>query len=226
MTNHREARGRQAGGVKSNRNRLIAAVHAAARKAGLDQDAYRDTLERITGKRSASDLTPHLLARVLDELNRLASPHQGYRVRWRTKAAALWRSLYWLGEVDDISDAAMDAFIVGQTGVANARWVRGDKGVAVIEALKSWCGRAGVRWNPAITNQAICVAEAIWEKLHAAGAVSNKHACHAWARAFWGGIWPGYEPRSDEAWNQIIEALGKRLRAHRASSGVGATTPL
>lgn len=59
----------------ANRNRMIAAVHAAARDQGLDEDARRALMQTATGKRSCADMTTHELAAVLDRLNDRGHPH-------------------------------------------------------------------------------------------------------------------------------------------------------
>ncbi|TXH74474.1 MAG: regulatory protein GemA [Lysobacteraceae bacterium] len=63
----------------ARRRALLAAIHAEAKqreKFGLDEDAYRDLVERVSGEhgtpvRSAGDCTPRQLEAVLDELRRL-----------------------------------------------------------------------------------------------------------------------------------------------------------
>ena len=52
-----------------NRNRMIAAVHAAARAQGLDDDTRRTIMQAITGKRSCADMNLKELAAILDRLN-------------------------------------------------------------------------------------------------------------------------------------------------------------
>jgi hypothetical protein len=65
------------------RKRMLAAIHAAKRDLGLDDDIYRDLLERLTGARSAAGLGPAALAAVLDHLAAL-----GWRGRGATSRAA------------------------------------------------------------------------------------------------------------------------------------------
>lgn len=213
MTDHREARGRQAGGVKSNRNRLIAAVHAAARKAGLDQDAYRDTLERITGKRSAAAMTRAELGRVLDRINGLPEAARPTDRRPHLpKIRALWWDLYWMGAIDQPGADALSAFVARQTGVARIEWLRADQAHRVIEALKDWLTREGVHWPPAghAHPPEMYVALAVWEKLEALGLVGpgGSHAMARYAQAMRGSD----RPMTVRDWNDLTKNLGKRLR--------------
>jgi hypothetical protein len=55
-----------AAGARSRRVRQLSAIHAARRDLGLDEETYRGVLETITGCRSAADLAPAALDRVLD----------------------------------------------------------------------------------------------------------------------------------------------------------------
>ena len=48
------------------RTKSLAAIHAMKRELALDDDVYRDTLEQVTGKRSAGDLDEGERARVLE----------------------------------------------------------------------------------------------------------------------------------------------------------------
>jgi phage gp16-like protein len=52
------------------RKRLIAAVHAGARRLGLDEETRRAMQARITGHRSCAEMTEQDLERVLDHLRR------------------------------------------------------------------------------------------------------------------------------------------------------------
>ena len=61
---------------ESPRAREIKAIHIAKRDLCLDDDTYRDVLERITGLRSAADLDAKQRRAVIDEF---------YRLGWRPK---------------------------------------------------------------------------------------------------------------------------------------------
>lgn len=53
-----------------SRRSLLAKVHIAAKDLGLEDDAYRDMLEGLTGQRSAAKLTDRQLAFVVGSLRR------------------------------------------------------------------------------------------------------------------------------------------------------------
>ncbi len=52
------------------RSRDLRRIHAGQRFLGLDDDNYRDLLERLTGKRSAADLDPRQRRLVINEFYR------------------------------------------------------------------------------------------------------------------------------------------------------------
>jgi len=56
--------------VESKGN-LLAKVHIAKKDLGLDDEAYRSLMERITGHRSAGDCAVHELVRAVAEFRRL-----------------------------------------------------------------------------------------------------------------------------------------------------------
>jgi hypothetical protein len=127
------------------RTRKIRAIMAACNRLGLDEDARRDRIEQVSGQRSLSKLSDGQLGKVLDALNgnwkpgRADRPHLG-------KIKALWWSLYWLGEIDEPGDGALDAFVKRQTGIASLRFVDYRAAPSIIEALKAWATRVGVDW--------------------------------------------------------------------------------
>lgn len=127
------------------RTRKIRAIMAACNRLGLDEDARRDRIEQISGQRSLSRLNDGQLGKLLDGLNggwkagRADRPHLG-------KIRALWWTLYWLGEIDEPGDAALNAFVKRQTGLASLRFVDHRHSHSVIEALKAIANRAGVMW--------------------------------------------------------------------------------
>lgn len=60
------------------RTKEIARIHCAKRDLGLDDEMYRDLLERVAGVRSASELDDRGRRRVLDELSRLGGGKKKY----------------------------------------------------------------------------------------------------------------------------------------------------
>lgn len=213
---------------KTQRLRLVAAVHAAAKAAGLDEETRRDLMERETGLRSLKEMTPHQIGRVLDAINILSKRPDAHRPHL-AKVRALWWSLYWLAALNGVEDQAdvlpaLDAFVKRQTGIERAAWLTAAQSASVVEALKSWLAREGVGWTPVINKghpvmagegiEARCVAEALWDKLCAAGVMKQPGALYAWARAFWGNVQPGCEPHNNQSWNPIVIELGRRWRDH------------
>ena len=89
---------RLAKGKSDSRSRLIGAIRAAAHRKQMSDEHRRDLIERVTGKRSAGDLSLPELGRVLDEMNRDWRAREGGEHRSHIgKVKALWWSLYWLG---------------------------------------------------------------------------------------------------------------------------------
>lgn len=121
------------------RNAKIAALHAIKRHQGLSDDVYRDKLERITGKRSAKDLTDAELVKALDGFHGKQNQNRTYTA----KPKALWIAAYNLGELEDGTDAALDSFVERQTGKPRLSFLTAAEANSVTEALKAICGRAG-----------------------------------------------------------------------------------
>jgi len=141
----------------TNRRRLLSAFHGLARRLGLDEAARRDKLERSTGVRSAADLDARQLLAVIAAWSRdLPAGERDAAAGARARAAAqephqrrvkaLWIGLYNLAAIDDGSDAALDAFVARQTGIAALRFLHAEAAPSVIEALKSIADRHG--WVP------------------------------------------------------------------------------
>ena len=134
----------------------LARIHIAKKELGLDDDAYRDVLARVTGKTSSKDMTTGERNRVIDELMRLgwrggASTTVSKRLegKYARKLQALWISGWHLGIVRDRSDDALIAFVKRQTGIEHTRFLHHeDDARKVIEALKGWLAReGGVDWS-------------------------------------------------------------------------------
>lgn len=121
------------------------AVLAACRRLGLDRDARVEVQTEITGKPSMANMSAADLDKLLDHLNRGWKPGNADRPHV-PKIRALWWSLYWLGEIEEPADRALDAFVKRQTGVDRLAFLDVRKSHSVIEAMKSWLERAGVTW--------------------------------------------------------------------------------
>lgn len=132
------------------RRRLYAAIHAAAAKAGLDDDAYRDLLRARTGKTSAKDLSDRQIRSLLAHLNGGLPMSDNPLAR---KVHALWRECATAGAVQDGSRKALRAFCGRMTYSASAVSVDPDMLddgdlTTIIEALKAMAKRHGGEINP------------------------------------------------------------------------------
>lgn len=127
-----------------------AQLHVLKANAGLDDDTYRDFLERETGKRSSKFLTPAERAKVVTAMQRLLpetdpDAQKGERAtgKFARKLQALWIAGYNLGVIANNSDQAMIAFVKRQTGLDHHRFlVDATDADKAIDALKLWIRRA------------------------------------------------------------------------------------
>lgn len=187
----------------------LAAIHIAKKQLGLDDDAYRATVERISKGRCSS-------AGDLDETERRAlighfrsagferkggSPRAADNRPQAAKLRALWHSLFDLGATRTRDDDALAAFVCRHTGKEAMRWNRGEDLRDAIECLKGWCERIGYQ-AAASKMEGPCqgrfepeLIRAQWRRLHALGAF--EHGIHArldtWLRnQGWGVADPGF----------------------------------
>jgi phage gp16-like protein len=144
--------------------RQIVAIHAIAKRAGLDDELRRDVIRLETGKHSSRELTFAEAGRVIEKLkaklvvnnslNGGPAPAAHGAVKldgpFAMKLRALWISGWNLGVVRDRTDKALCAFIERQTKVSHPRFLREPALAAkAIEGLKAWLAReAGVVWPP------------------------------------------------------------------------------
>lgn len=221
----------------AHRRAMLAKLHVAKTQMALGDEAYRDLLERVTGQRSAKALGAAQIEKVLEEFKR-----QGWKPKatqpkragrrpiahgeLQGKVRALWLALYHLGEVRSPEEAAIDAFVKRQVGVASLRWLSPVQGARVVEALKQWAERAGVDWSPyaGVAGQTDApkarVIEAQWRRLHALGAVriADDGALASWLHRR--GHTPGLRAPNhldDATADRVIEDLGRWIR--RAAKG-------
>ena len=201
------------------------AIFARCRETLLDDQARRDLQLRVTGKASLKDMSPAEMEKVLRAL--------GGRVRRESRTSdlpngphtaklrALWISAYWLGVVRDNRDGALAAWICRQTGIDAARWATPQQTAACIEALKDWMTRdGGVEFTPYAQAKgkprhvpAARILEALWRRLHAAGAVriADDAALHAWVTGFRRDS-ACYTALNASTLNQLIKELGEWLK--------------
>ncbi len=120
---------------------LLAQIHIAQKELGLEDDAYRDVLERVTGERSCAGLPEPDLQNVISEFRRLG--WKGFRNgRKRSKKAyvrkvfALWGDLKRKGIWREPSVESLRNFVKKMTGCDDPEWLTYDEASKVIEALK------------------------------------------------------------------------------------------
>jgi phage gp16-like protein len=129
----------------------LAKVHIAKKDLGLDEETYRDIVQRVTGHPSAGECTERQLDELLGEFKRLGwTPKpkgrkplsKSPRVR---KIWALWNQMCKDGLVRVEGHAeqrtALRAFVVRMTGVTDPEWLKPAQASQVIEGLKAWRNR-------------------------------------------------------------------------------------
>lgn len=204
----------------------IRTIHTLKGRAGLDDDTYRDLLQRLTGARSSKDMTPRQAFDVIKHLQGL--PGGGARPAPKRAAAAgamaldgpfvplcraLWLTGYNLGVFRERTDEALVAFVKRQTQIEHLNWVKEDADATkAIEALKSWISRdTGMIWD--IDAQILRrrrMTKARWRKLT---------VIHVQSRLL-GDAAPGDMPdHTDRQLDDIIGVLGRRIRKAKAEAG-------
>lgn len=219
-----------AAGKAESHRKLMGAVRASCARQGISDEDRKAIQLEVTGKASMADMTPADIGKLLDRLNRDWKGPMGHRAHVG-KIRALWWTLYWLGAVARPDDDAVNAFVARQTGKQKIQFLGHREAYRVIEALKSWAEREGVRWpdqarfnavvahNPDFTiprYERHAVLDAIAAKLRSAGLLMAGYegyceraltlGCNHWS-------WP--EHQLDAA----IRLLGKKLRRHLDKRG-------
>ena len=129
------------------RNPLLARIHIAKKELGLDDDIYRDVLERVTGKRSSNGLSATAQKQVIAEFQRMG--WKGFtKGRKRSdkpyvrKVFALWGELKRAGIWREDSQQSLRNFVKKLTGCDDPEWLDYSQASQVIEALKKMKERA------------------------------------------------------------------------------------
>jgi Protein of unknown function (DUF1018) len=205
-----------------------ALIHTACKDLGLDEDTRRDLYERVTGKRSLTQMSAAEHERVVSELRakgfkavqRRASGKQKLTGKYAGKLQALWIAGYNLGLVKSRDDMALLSFIKRQTGIDHSRFLRdGEDAAKVIEALKAWLARdGGVEWR-------ICSnGETSDKKLegHKIAAAQHRLLCrdpnfHIDVTGITGK--PAWQMTKESDWIAVMNAFGEKVRASRRASG-------
>lgn len=127
--------------AEHRRKRQLAAIHAAKRDLGMEDDTYRELLEQVTGQRSAGKLDERQRKAVLDRLRQAGAkraprkrvaehpgtPHNLGKRPMLTKIEALLTDM-------KLSWSYADAIARQQTGIARVAWVKKPADLAAIIA--------------------------------------------------------------------------------------------
>jgi len=139
------------------REREIRLIHVAKRELALDDETYRAMLWSVARVKSSSELDWTGRKKVLDHMkargfkikiggnkpaNRSADDKRDKRYG---KARKLFSLLAEAGEVTHNTDTAFNAYIKRQTAMEHWRFLNGFQINTLIESLKTWCDRAGVK---------------------------------------------------------------------------------
>lgn len=130
---------------------MLAKVHVARKQLGLDEAAYRDVVERVTGVASAGQASDAKLHKLLAEFTRLGfRPARPARRSDKPNVRmiyAIWTDLQ--PHVEHHTPEALRAFVVRQTcsrrtpdGVSAPEFLDAVEANRVIEGLKAWLARA------------------------------------------------------------------------------------
>ncbi|WP_319774452.1 regulatory protein GemA [Breoghania sp.] len=203
----------------------LKAIHAKKRQLGLDDDAYRAVLVRVTGLSSSKDMNEAQRRDVVAEMNRLGAPKVS-RPRndrasgtYAPKLQALWIAAHNLGVVRDRSDRAMISFVRRMTGIDHTRFLHDQAdAMKAIEALKKWIQRetrsdfifSQGRYRPALMNDhGFQVLSVQWARLVTLDATPAPMLT-SWTRDRFGKADPCN--LSDADWIDAMNELGVILR--------------
>lgn len=125
-------------------SKAMAAIHAAKRDLGMDEDTYRDMLFNVAGKRSAKDLDKEGVSKVLDHLRSIGATKIGAKKpgqypgkphNFDSMPAMIDKIEALLADMK-LPWSYADSIAKRQTGVEKIAWVRDEKSLrAVISAL-------------------------------------------------------------------------------------------
>jgi len=121
----------------SRRTRDLAAIHASAKKLGMDRPTYEAMLMRVAGVRSAADLADSARAKVIAELRRLGAAPAPRKGRPRNvNVEPMLRKIEALLAEIHAPWAYADSIAQRMYGIAFVAWVRrADRLRGIIAAL-------------------------------------------------------------------------------------------
>ncbi len=127
------------------RDAQLAQIHIAKKQLGLDDDTYRDVLERVTGARSAKGLSGKSKDALIGEFKRMGwkggSDRKKSGKRYVRLIFALWGELKREGIWENKDVSSLRAFVQKMTGVSDPEWLNFEQANVVIEALKKMGSR-------------------------------------------------------------------------------------
>ncbi|MBP1862163.1 regulatory protein GemA [Rhizobium herbae] len=121
-----------------------AIINIARQQLGIEEEAYRALLVRVTGLASLKTMSAHQHIAVMDEMKRL-----GFRLKkgGRTLPVAtkpyirlvhaLWRSCHRKGVIADGSRQALRSFVKSRASVDDPDFLSYDQASPIIDALKA-----------------------------------------------------------------------------------------
>ncbi|SIQ24438.1 Mu-like prophage protein gp16 [Rhizobium sp. RU35A] len=212
----------------------LAALHVAKKQLGLDDDTYRDKLNKLTGKASAKDMTEAERQTVLtvfrNEGFKPASNgsrkgfQKGLQGKYAKKLQALWIAGYNLGVISDRTDAALLAFVNRQTGLDHTRFLHyPDDAAAAIEGLKGWLKReAGVMYGNLngydwLRQDGAKVAWAQWKILHPGADIMVRKRFDAEVVAY-SATKGTLQQLTAKDWQSVNNEFGRRIRARKGGA--------
>lgn len=139
---------------KKQRDRELAVIHIGKKRLGWDDSTYRDALEAWTGKRSSGNMTESERHHVIENMKDLGFEPKASAVRLQVspdddpqvqKIKRIWLELFDAGVVRDPSLPSLNAWVRRQTRSEHVAFLDVDEANTIIESLKKWAGRTGVK---------------------------------------------------------------------------------
>jgi phage gp16-like protein len=128
----------------------LAKIHLAKKTLCLDDETYRQVLQRVCGRDSAREIDDAGHLKLLAEFRRLgwkptARPTRrpGMKTPQQRKLRLLWLRLIEAGAVRSVEESALLHFVKNRTGVERLEWLTVEQASALIEILKNWARRVG-----------------------------------------------------------------------------------
>ncbi|WP_447077694.1 gp16 family protein [Shewanella algae] len=128
---------------------LLKLVQVGKRELHLDDDMYRNLLQKVTGVRSAKGLSEAQLNAVVSEMKAQGfKPRRTLPSRARApevaKIRAIWLTMFAQGFVRSNTEVALNSYAKRMTktgngqGVDRVEWLTSEQAAQVLEALKKW----------------------------------------------------------------------------------------